>query len=39
MVTRKELGKKFKFIVEIDGISQASFQEVCLPDITTNVIE
>ena len=38
MVTRKEPGKKFKFIVEIDGVAQSSFHEVCLPDVTTNVI-
>ena len=39
MAPRKEPGKKFKFIVEIDGIAQASFHTVYLPDITTNVIE
>lgn len=39
MAARKEPGKRFKFVVEIDGIARASFHEVCLPDVTTNVIE
>lgn len=39
MSTREEPGKKFRFLVEIDGVAQVKFHEVVLPDMITEVIE
>lgn len=36
---RKDPFKNFRFLVEIDGIVQAGFREVTVPDSTTDVVE
>ena len=36
---RKDPFKNFRFLVEIDGIVQAGFREVTIPDSTTDVVE
>jgi|SRR5215211_984702 len=37
--TRKDPFRNSRYIVEIDGITQAGFSEVTVPDTTTDVIE
>lgn len=36
---RKDPYKNFRFLLEIDGITQAGFSEVTVPDSTSNVAE
>jgi phage tail-like protein len=39
MANRKDPYRNFRFLVEIDGIIQAGFSEVTVPDTTTDVVE
>lgn len=39
MAGRKDPYRNFRFLVEIDGIVQAGFSEVTVPDTSTDVVE
>ena len=39
MVDRKDPYRSFRFLVEIDGITQAGFSEATIPDTTTDIVE
>ncbi len=39
MAERKDPFKNFKYLVEIDGVTQGGFSEVTIPDSTQDVIE